>query len=112
MAPLPGQWDLVGIRRRHSFCSVSGYKFLKINFYWNIVALQCCVKFLLYGKVNQLYVCIKPLFFGFPSHFRDLRALGRVLCATGKLKFLMGLNFAQSVNIDFECGDVTVSRIT
>ena len=33
MAPLPGQWDLVGMRRRHSFCSVSGYNFLKINFY-------------------------------------------------------------------------------
>ena len=27
------------------------------TFYWSTVALQCCV-FLLYSKVNQLYVCV------------------------------------------------------
>ena len=39
--------------------------------YWRIVALQCC-QFLLYNKVNQLYVYIHPLplelQFSLPSH--------------------------------------------
>ena len=38
-------------------------------------------QFLLYGKVNQLYVYICPLFFGFPSHLGHHRALSRVPCA-------------------------------
>ena len=55
--------------------------FKKINFYWSIVALQCCVSFLLYSKVNQSYVYIYPLFFRFPSHLGHHRALSRVPCA-------------------------------
>ena len=43
---------------------VSDSLFFLINFYWNIVASQCCV-ILLYSKVNQLYVYIYPLLFGF-----------------------------------------------
>ena len=35
-------------------------------------------QFLLYSKVNQLYVFIHPLFFGFPSHLGHHRALSRV----------------------------------
>ena len=35
--------------------------------YWHIVVLQCCVKFLLYGKMNHLCIYMYPLFFGFPS---------------------------------------------
>ena len=34
--------------------------------------------FLLYSKMNQLYVYIYPSFFGFPSHFSHHRALNRV----------------------------------
>ena len=37
--------------------------------------------FLLYSKVNQLYVYIYPLFFGFPSHLGHHRSLSRVPCA-------------------------------
>ena len=35
-------------------------------------------QFLLYSEVNQLYVYIYPLFFGFPSHLGHHRALSRV----------------------------------
>ena len=38
-------------------------------------------QFLLYSKVNQLYVYIYPLFFGFPSHLGHHRALSRAPCA-------------------------------
>ena len=38
-------------------------------------------QFLLYSKVNQLYVYVYPLFFGFPSHLGHHRALSRVPCA-------------------------------
>ena len=37
-------------------------------------------QFLLYSKVNLLYVYIYPLFFGFPSHVGHHRALSRVSC--------------------------------
>ena len=37
--------------------------------------------FLLYSKVNQLYVYIYPLFFRFPSHLVHHRSLNRVPCA-------------------------------
>ena len=57
------------------------YTFLKLIFYWSIVALECCVSFLLYSKVNQSYVCIYPLFFEFPSHLGHHRALSRIPCA-------------------------------
>ena len=53
-------------------------KFFTFNFYQNIVALQSCVKFLTYSKVNQLYVYIHSLFFGFASHLGHHRALSRV----------------------------------
>jgi len=48
-----------------------------IVFYWGTVALQL----LLQGEVNQLYVYIYHLFFGFPSHLDHHRALSRVPCA-------------------------------
>ena len=38
-------------------------------------------QFLLYSKVNQLYVYIYPLFFGFPSHLGHHRVLSGVSCA-------------------------------
>ena len=60
-------------RRYHS-------TFLKTNFSWTIVALYCC-QFLLFSKVNQLYVYLCPLSFGFPSHLGHHRALSGVPCA-------------------------------
>ena len=36
--------------------------------------------FLLYNKVDQLYICIYSLFWGFPSHLGHHRALSRVSC--------------------------------
>ena len=38
-------------------------------------------QFLLYSRVNQLYVYLYPLFFGFPSHLGHHRSLSRVPCA-------------------------------
>ena len=38
-------------------------------------------QFLLHRKVNQLYVYIHPLFFGFPSHLDHHRVLSRISCA-------------------------------
>ena len=37
--------------------------------------------FLLYSKVNQLYIYIYSLFFSFPSHLGHHRALSSVPCA-------------------------------
>ena len=37
--------------------------------------------FLLYSKVNQLYIDIYPFLFGFPSHLSHHKALSRVPCA-------------------------------
>ena len=54
--------------------------FLK-HFYWSIVALQCCFCFCCATEVNQLHICIYPLFFGFPSHLGHHGALSRVPCA-------------------------------
>ena len=57
-------------------------------FYCSLVdLLQCCVSFRSIEGVNQLYICIYPLFFRFFSHVGYYRVLGRVPCAiyTGKV---------------------------
>lgn len=51
--------------------------FSLINFYRSIVPLQYGM-FLLYTKVNQLYVYIYPLFFGFLFYLGHHTALNRV----------------------------------
>ena len=51
------------------------------NFYWSIVDLQRLCQFLLYSKVNQLYIYIYPLFFRFFSHIGHQTVLSRVPCA-------------------------------
>ena len=50
-----------------------------MNFYWIIVALQCCY-FLLYRSESVIYACIYPLFFGFPSHLGHPIGLSKVPC--------------------------------
>ena len=44
--------------------------FFLMNFYWGIVALQCCY-FLQHSKVNQLYVYIYPPLFKLSFPFRS-----------------------------------------
>ena len=51
-----------------SFC------FLCFLFIGGIVALQCCIKFLLYNEVNQLYAYICPLRLNSPSPLGHHRA--------------------------------------
>ena len=52
----------------------------KIDFYSNIVVLQCCV-----SVVQQSESAMHPFFFGFPSHIGHHRALSRVPCALQKV---------------------------
>ena len=50
------------------------------NFYWSIVALQCCVSFYHIAKwTSHMYTYIPS--FLFPSHLGHHRALSRVSCA-------------------------------
>ena len=51
-------------------------------------------QFLLYSKVNQLYIYIYSLFFGFPSYLGHHRALSRVPCAI-KLVLISYLFYTQ-----------------
>ena len=60
-----------------------GFFFL-INFYLSTVALHCCTVFY-HSKVNQLYVYMCPLIFGFPSDSGHYHELSRVLCAVRRV---------------------------
>ena len=53
--------------------------FFKFLLEYSCFTMLC--QFLLYSKLNQLYIYIYPLFFGFPSHLGHHRALSRVPCA-------------------------------
>ena len=65
------------------------------NFLLEYSCFTMLCQFLLYNKVNQLYVYIYPLFFGFPSHLGHHRALSRVPCA---IQFSLVINFIHSIN--------------
>ena len=54
----------------------------KINFYWSIIAIQCCVSAVQQSE-SAVRIHISP-FFGFPSHLGHHRALSRVPCAIGE----------------------------
>lgn len=52
--------------------------FFLINFYWNIVALQCRISFYVQQSESTICVYIYPLVPGFPPHLGLQRALRRV----------------------------------
>ena len=54
--------------------AIKNYFFLE---YWSCFTML--YQFLLYSKVNQLYIYIYPLFFGFPFHLGHYRTLSSVL---------------------------------
>ena len=56
------------------------FSFLKCLLECSCFTMLC--QFLLYSKVNQLYVYMYLLFFVLPSHLDHHRALSRVPCAT------------------------------
>ena len=59
-----------------------------INFYWSIVALQCCVSFYSTAKwVSYPYTSIPSS--GFPSQIGHHRALSRVSCAIQRLSLVI-----------------------
>ena len=59
-------------------------------------------QFLLYSKVNQLYIYIHPLFFGFPSHLGHHRALSRVPCAIQQvlISYLFYTQYQQCIYVN------------
>ena len=67
--------------------------FLKTVYYWSIVGLPCCVKFLLYSEVHALYKY--PLFFGLPSHSGCHRRLSQELPVVDS-RFSLVIWFMQS----------------
>ena len=58
--------------------------------------------FLLYSKVNQLYVYIHPLFFLFPSHLGHHRALSSVPCAIQQvlISYLFYTQYQQCIYVN------------
>ena len=71
------------------------FLFFFLNFYWSIVALQCCEWFLLSRKVNQLYVYKYPLFFAFRSHLGQHAVLSKAPCAVRQ--FSLAAYFTRSI---------------
>ena len=73
-----------GTQRTFELCSgqravIKCFSFLKFLLVCSCFTMLC--QFLLYSKVNQLYVYIYLLFFVLPSHLDHHRALSRVPCA-------------------------------
>ena len=70
------------LKKRHLFYII----FIGVQLLYNIG------QFLLYSEVNQLYACICPLFFGFPSHLYHHGALSIVLYAAQQVLFSCLIN--------------------
>ena len=70
--------------------------------------LTMLYQFLLHSKVNQLYVYLYPLLFGFPSHLghhRNHKALSRVPCAIWQVLIIQvkQLSISYIVSIVYTC---------
>ena len=59
-------------------------------------------QFILYSKVNQLYIHIFTLFFGFPSHLGHQTALSRVPCAIQQvlISYLFYIQYQQCIYVN------------
>ena len=78
-------------------------RFLKLFFFkliFIIVDLQCCIIFLLYNRVNLLYIHIYPLFFRFYSHIGHYRVLSRVPCAVQQVLVVYLFYVCQWISIN------------
>ena len=82
--------------RLFSFLFFFNYFFFKINFYWSIVALQYCISLYcraLCSEINQPYMHMCPLSFGFPSRLGPCRAPSRVPCAAQSVVISLSIVF-------------------
>ena len=60
-----------------------------INFYWSIVALQCCISFYWPAKWISFTYTYMPSIFGFLSHLGHLRALSGVPVLYNRFSFVV-----------------------
>ena len=97
-------------QNKHSQTDASslGYWGLSLPFFFFLISIgvySCFTvlcQFLLYSKVNQLYVYTYPLFFGFPSHLGHHRALlSGVPCAIQQvlISYLFYTQYQQCVYV-------------
>ena len=91
---------------RRAFCCCCCSWFIsvsKINFYWNIIALQCCAS---YGCIAKLisYNISPPFWISFP--FRSPQSISRVPVPYSR--FSLGIYFVRS--IDSVCISIPVSQ--
>ena len=72
------------------------------NFLLEYICFTILCQFILYSKVNQLYVYICPLFFGFPSHLGHQRALSRVPCVVQQvlISYLFYTQYQQCIYVN------------
>ena len=76
------------------------FSFFKFLLEYTCLTMLC--QFLLYSKMNQLYIYIYPLFFGFPSHLGHHSALSRVPCAIQYvlISYLFYTQYQQHICVD------------
>ena len=74
------------------------FSVFKINFYWSIIASQCCVTFHCTAKWSSR-VYIYTLIFGFPSHSGNHRTLSRVSVLYSIFSLI--IYFVDSINSDY-----------
>ena len=62
------------------------------SFLLEYICITVLCQFLPFSKINQLYVCIQPLFFGFLSHLVHHRLLNRVPSVLLFIYFIHSIN--------------------